>query len=72
MKKILKLLLVISLVAIAVGGVTFGLGYAFTGGDLSKLSHIKVQQNEYVEKADNPITSIAIEEHHSTDITVVF
>ena len=71
MKRIWKILCVVSLILLLSGGAIFGVGILVAKGDIKSLSHLKSVQETYTETANNEITSVAVD-YNDADVKVIF
>ncbi|MBQ9728353.1 MAG: DUF4097 family beta strand repeat protein [Clostridia bacterium] len=71
MKKIWKILCIVGLSAILVGGVVVGVGALAAKGDMAALSYLTVEQKTYVESGTTPVTSVNLD-FKDTDVDLIF
>lgn len=71
MKTLIKVLLIIAVSLLFIGGMFFGTGLLVAKGDFSALSFMEVKDGSYTENQDNKITSISID-FNTTDVSVEF
>jgi DUF4097 and DUF4098 domain-containing protein YvlB len=71
MRKILKRFTLIGLLLTLLGGVIFLVGFAMSGFDIHKMGNIQIEEKQYSESAENPITSISLD-FNLADFEILF